>query len=61
MYDFRDSDVYVQPKSNPATIFKYTYDFIILKMNTVTIHYVSDFHTKNVIIKFRFSGGAIIG
>jgi hypothetical protein len=48
MYDFRDSDVYVQPKSNPATIFKYTYDFIILKMNTVTIHYVSDFHTKNV-------------
>jgi hypothetical protein len=26
--------------------FKYVYDFIILKMNTVTIHYFDDFHTR---------------
>jgi hypothetical protein len=26
--------------------FGYVYDFIILKMNTVTIHYLGDFHTR---------------
>jgi hypothetical protein len=28
--------------------FENAYDFIILKMSTVTIHYFSGFHTRNV-------------
>jgi hypothetical protein len=32
----------------PRHYFEYAYDFIILKLNTVTIHYFSGFHTRNV-------------
>ena len=32
----------------PWHYFEYAYDFIILKMNTVTIQYFSDFHTRIV-------------
>jgi hypothetical protein len=32
----------------PRQYFEYAYDFIMLKMNTVTIHYRGDFHTGNV-------------
>jgi hypothetical protein len=32
----------------PRQYFEYACEFIILKMNTVTIHYFSDFHTRNV-------------
>jgi hypothetical protein len=30
----------------PRQYFEYVYDFIILEMNTVTIHYLGDFHTR---------------
>jgi hypothetical protein len=30
----------------PRQCFEYVHDFIILKMNTVTIHYLGDFHTR---------------
>jgi hypothetical protein len=30
----------------PQQYFGYVYDFIILKMNTVTIHYLGDLHTR---------------
>jgi hypothetical protein len=30
----------------PRQYFKYVYDFIILKMSTITIHYRHDFHTR---------------
>jgi hypothetical protein len=40
----------------PWQYFEYVYDFIILKMSTVTIHYRGDFHTrKHLQIWFRFS------
>jgi hypothetical protein len=40
----------------PRQYFEYVYDFIILKMSTVTIHYRSDFHTrKHLQIWFCFS------
>jgi hypothetical protein len=40
----------------PRQRFEYVYDFIILKMGTVTIHYQGDFHTrKRLQIWFRFS------
>jgi hypothetical protein len=40
----------------PRQYFDYVYEFIILKMNTVTIHHLSDFHTrKRLQICFRFS------
>jgi hypothetical protein len=32
----------------PRQYFENACEFIILKMNTVTIHYVNDFHTRNV-------------
>jgi hypothetical protein len=32
----------------PRQYLKNAYDFIVLKMNTVTGHYRSDFHTRNV-------------
>jgi hypothetical protein len=43
----------------PRQYFDCEFDFIILKMNTVTIHYFSDFHTRNVY--FALVCGAIIG
>jgi hypothetical protein len=40
----------------PRQCFEYVYDFIILKMNTVTIYYLGDLHTrKHLQISFRFS------
>jgi hypothetical protein len=36
----------------PRQYFKYAYDFIILKMNTVTIHYLGDSHTRK---RYRFA------
>jgi hypothetical protein len=30
----------------PRQYFGYVYDFIILKMNTITIRYLGDFHTR---------------
>jgi hypothetical protein len=30
----------------PRQCFEYVYDFIILKMSTITIHHLSDFHTR---------------
>jgi hypothetical protein len=30
----------------PRQCFEYVYDFIILKMNTITIHYLGNFHTR---------------
>jgi hypothetical protein len=40
----------------PRQYFRYVYDFIILKINTVTIHYLGDFHSrKRLQIEFRFS------
>jgi hypothetical protein len=46
----------------PRHYFEYTYDFIILKMNAVTIHYFRDFHTRNVYgFVFALVCGAIIG
>jgi hypothetical protein len=42
--------------------FEYVYDFIILKMNTVTIHHLGDFHTrKRLRFDFALVCGAIIG
>jgi hypothetical protein len=33
-------------KSNPRQYFENAYDFIVLKMNTVTSLYRGDFHTR---------------
>jgi hypothetical protein len=30
----------------PRQYFEYVYDFIILKVSTITIHYHRDFHTR---------------
>jgi hypothetical protein len=48
VYDFRDAMYTCSQNRTPRQYFEYAYDFIILKMNTVTIHYVSDFHTRDV-------------
>jgi hypothetical protein len=46
----------------PRQYFEYAYDFIILKMNTVTIHYRSVFILENVYrFDFALVCGAIIG
>jgi hypothetical protein len=40
----------------PRQCFEFVYNFIILEMNTATIHYRGDFHTrKRLHIEFRFS------
>jgi hypothetical protein len=38
----------------PRQYFGYVYDFIILKMNIVTIHYLGDFHTR-IRLKLNFA------
>jgi hypothetical protein len=38
----------------PRQCFEYVYDFLIFKMNTVNIHYLSDFILENVYI-FNFA------
>jgi hypothetical protein len=43
VYDFRDSIYTCNQNQTPRQYFKYAYDFIILKMNTVAIHYRGDF------------------
>jgi hypothetical protein len=48
VYGFRDSIYTCNQNRTPRQYFKYAYDFIILKMSTVTIHHLSDFHTRNV-------------
>jgi hypothetical protein len=52
---FRDAMYRCSQNQSPRQYFEYAYDFIILKMNTVTIHYFRGIHTKNVYIEFRFS------
>jgi hypothetical protein len=45
----------------PQQYFGHVYDFIILKMYNVTIHDLSDFHTRNVYkLNFALADGTII-
>ena len=45
----------------PRQCFEYVYDFIILKMSTVTIHYLGDFILENVyILNFALAHGMIL-
>ena len=45
----------------PQQYFGHVYDFIFLKMNNVTIHYLSDFHTSKVYkLNFALADGTII-
>ena len=53
VYGFRDSIYTCNQNRTPRQYFKYAYDFIVLKMNTVTIHYFNDFHTR-IVYGFEF-------
>jgi hypothetical protein len=44
VYDFRDSMYTCNQNRIPRQYFENAYDFIILKMSTITIHYLGDFH-----------------
>jgi hypothetical protein len=52
MYDFRDSIYTCNQNRTPRQYFKNAYDFIILKISTVTIHYFSNFILEMFIINF---------
>jgi hypothetical protein len=45
---FRDAMYTCSQNRIPRQYFEYAYDFIILKMSTVTIHYFRDFIPENV-------------
>jgi hypothetical protein len=45
----------------PRQCFEYVYDFIILKMIMITIHYLSDFHTRiRLQLKLALAHGMIL-
>jgi hypothetical protein len=45
---FRDAMYTGNQSRTPRQYFEHVYDFIILKMSTVTIHYFRGFRTRNV-------------
>jgi hypothetical protein len=48
MIIFRDAMYTCSQNRTARQYFEYAYDFIILKMSTVTIHYFRDFILENV-------------
>jgi hypothetical protein len=54
VFDFRDAMYTCSQNRTPQQYFEYAYNFIILKMSIVTIHYFRDFILENV-YKFDFA------
>jgi hypothetical protein len=54
VFDFRDVMYTCSQNRTPRQYFEYAYNFIILKMSTITIHYFRDFILENV-YKFDFA------
>jgi hypothetical protein len=48
VYDLEISIYTCNQNRIPRQYLECAYDFIILKMSTITIHHLSDFHTGNV-------------